>query len=73
MTWRTITKNKTVRVTSLPAEWHLALITEAATGGVLYKKVFLEISQNSQENTCARDSFLITLQGLGLRPATLLK
>ena len=31
-------------------------IPEAATGGVLYKKVFLEISQNSQENTCARDS-----------------
>ena len=26
------------------------------------KKVFLEISQNSQENTCARDSFLINLQ-----------
>ena len=27
---------------------------EAVTGGVLQKKVFLEISQNSQENTCAR-------------------
>ena len=26
------------------------------------KKVFLEISQNSQENTCVRDSFLIKLQ-----------
>ena len=36
--------------------------TEAATGGVLLKKVFLEISQNSQENPCARDSFLIKLQ-----------
>ena len=36
--------------------------SEAATGGVLLKKVFLEISQNSQENTCARDSFLIKLQ-----------
>ena len=33
-----------------------------ATRGVLYKKVFLEISQNSQENTCARISFLIKLQ-----------
>ena len=32
--------------------------TEAATGGVLQEKVFLEISQNSQENTCARASFL---------------
>ena len=35
---------------------------EVATGGVLQEKVFLEISQNSQENTCAR----------GLRPTTLL-
>ena len=30
------------------------------------KKVFLEISQNSQENTCARFSFLIKLQASGL-------
>ena len=48
---------------------------EAATGGVLWKKVFLEISQslqgntcagvssqNSQENTSDRVSFLIKLQ-----------
>ena len=26
------------------------------------RKVFLEVSQNSQENTCARVSFLIKLQ-----------
>ena len=32
--------------------------TEAATGGVLSEKVLLEISQNSQENACARVSFL---------------
>ena len=33
---------------------------EAVTrSGLLCKKVFLEISQNSQENTCARVSFLI--------------
>ena len=32
---------------------------EAATRGVLCKKVFLEISRNSQENTCVRVSFLI--------------
>ena len=38
---------------------------EAATRGVLQKKLFLEISQNSQENTGARVSFLI-------KPATLL-
>ena len=37
---------------------------DAATVGVLWKKVFLEISQNSQENTCARVSFLIKLQAL---------
>ena len=30
---------------------------EAATRGVLWKKVLLEISQNSQENTCAGVSF----------------
>ena len=33
------------------------LVSEAATGGVLWKKVFLEIWQNSQENTSARVSF----------------
>ena len=41
--------------------------------GCSVKKVFLEISQNSQENTYARAFFLIKLQALGLRPATLLK
>ena len=30
-----------------------SFFTEAATTGVLWKKVFLEISQNSQENTSA--------------------
>ena len=34
--------------------------------------MFLEILQNSQENSCARVSFLIKLQ-VFLRPATLLK
>ena len=37
------------------------------------KKVLLEISQNSQENTCTSVSFLIKLQAIGLRPPTLLK
>ena len=32
-------------------------MSEAVTGGVLEKKVFLEISQNSEENTCTRASF----------------
>ena len=38
----------------------------AATGGVLYKNVFLKNLQNPQENTCASVSF-------NLRPATFLK
>ena len=40
---------------------------EAANGGVLWKKVFLKISQNSQKNTCARVSFLIKLKASGLQ------
>ena len=40
-------------------------VQEAATGGVLQEKVFLEISQNSQEKTCARFSFLTKLQVSG--------
>ena len=35
---------------------------EAATGDVLLEKLFLELSENSQEKTCARVSFLIKLQ-----------
>ena len=41
------------------------LIAEAASRGVLLKEVFLEISQNSQENTCARVSFLMNLPAWG--------
>ena len=37
-------------------------LSEAATGGVLLEKVFLEILQNSQENTSGKVSFLIKLQ-----------
>ena len=33
--------------------------TEAVIGGFLWKKVFLKISQNIQEDICARLSFLI--------------
>ena len=47
---------------------HTNTQTEAGTRGVLKKNVYLQISQNSQENTCARVSLLIKL-----RPATLLK
>ena len=35
---------------------------EAVAQGSSVKKVFLEILQNSQENTCARASFLVKLQ-----------
>ena len=37
-------------------------LSKAATRGVPWEKMFLEISQNLQENTCARVSFLIKLQ-----------
>ena len=40
---------------------------EAATWGVLWKKVFFKISQISQENTFARVSFLLKLQALDLQ------
>ena len=35
---------------------------EAVTRRCSIKKVFLEISQNSQENSCAKVSFLVKLQ-----------
>ena len=38
--------------------------TEAVVQRCSVKKVFLKISQNSQENTCARVYFLIKLQAL---------
>ena len=38
------------------------LISEAVAWRCSAKKVFLEILQNSQENTCSRVSFLIKLQ-----------
>ena len=41
-------------------------ITETATRGVLEEKVFLEISQNSEEKTCARIPFLIFFSGFFL-------
>ena len=53
---------------------------EAAAGGVLLEKVFLDISQNSQENTCVRVPFLIKLQAspffnnaIGILACSLLK
>ena len=40
----------------------LAVLSEAATVGDIKKKVFLKILQNSQENICARVSFLMKMQ-----------
>ena len=40
----------------------LVVALEAVARRCSVKKVFLEISQNSQENTCAKVSFLIKLQ-----------
>ena len=40
---------------------------EAVAKRCSVKEVFLEISQNLQENTCARVSFLMKLQVLGLQ------
>ena len=60
--------NIALKTNSSMANWNLGISigTEAAIGGVLQKKVFLEISQDLQENTCAWVSFLIKLQALGL-------
>ena len=41
--------------------------TEAVAWRCSVKKVFLEISQNSQENVCARVSFLIKLHASDLQ------
>ena len=45
---------------------------EAATRGVLQKKVFLKISRKSQENTYVQVSFLIKLPSWGLQYGRLL-
>ena len=41
------------------------IATKAATRAILWKKVFLEISQNLREITCARVTFLIKMQAWG--------
>ena len=40
------------------------IILEAVAQSCFVKKVFLEVSQNSQENTCATVSFLNKVAGL---------
>ena len=53
--------------------WLIPKLPEAVSQRGSVKKVLLEISPNSQENTCAGVSFLIKWQASGLRLATLLK
>ena len=53
-----------MRVTLAQCEWvtiYVLLPWVAATRSVLCKKIFLEISENLQEHTCVRVSFLIKL------------
>ena len=57
---------KGIVLTFLHLELLFPKVSKAVVRRYSLKKVFLKISQNSQENTCARDSFLI-------EPATLLK
>ena len=45
----------------------IVMFLEAAIQTCSVKKVFLEISQNSWENTCAKVSFLIKLQTWNLQ------
>ena len=40
----------------------ILLLTKAGTGCVLWKKLFFQLSQNAQDNTYARVSFVIKLQ-----------
>ena len=54
-----------------PCQISLLFFAEAVAQWCSVKSVFLQISQKSQENTCARVSFLIKLQAS--RPVTLLK
>ena len=56
-----------------PCSWNSLKSAEAVVRRCSVKKVLLEISQNSKENTCVRASFLTKLEAWGLRPATLLK
>ena len=48
-------------------EANVKKLTEPVAQRSSVKKVFLEISQNSQENTSARVSLLINLQAPGLQ------
>ena len=57
------TKIKTLR--KLVDRIDCGVFSEAVVRSCSANKVFLEISQNSRENTCDRDSFLIKLPTFG--------
>ena len=61
----TLKSNVNLKVLSFAIQINLNFF-EAAIQMCSAKKVFLEISQNSQENTCAGVSFLIKLQASDL-------
>ena len=67
----TITNAKLVTFTEeicngkLPFLYNVEPVITRKSLNVFCKKVFLEISQNSRENTCVRVSFLIKLQAQG--------
>ena len=58
-----------IEIDSFPTDILPSLFTVKEPQGIaqtcFVKKLFLEISPNTQENTCARVSFLIKLQGVG--------
>ena len=47
----------TLEQRALKKSYYKRGISETVAGGVVWKKVFLKISQNSQDDTCARVSF----------------
>ena len=53
--------------------WNVFQYVEAVAQRCSVKKVFLEILQNSRENTCARVSCLIKLQASGLKACNFIK
>ena len=52
-----ITKLTFLKNSYLFGKRNVTVDPEAAARGALWKKVFLGILKNSQENTCARESF----------------
>ena len=61
-------KSKSINEELFPDKFVCFFVSlEAVPRRCSVKKVFLEISENSRENTCARVSFSIKLQAIGLQ------